>query len=169
MPGDRGFTLVELTITVGIIGVLAAIAIPKIGRLIDKANDATTKGNLGVLRSSLSIYYAENEGVYPGFIAPWSQPAGYDTLLLKTLVPRYIDKIPRATPSGGKHRASSRVLHVWNLAVNPEDPANDVGDGWIYDANRWDALKPAEVRGLWGTIRVLCTHTDSRGRLWQDQ
>src|SRR3982751_371983 len=61
----RGFTLIELMIVVAIIGILAAIAIPKFSQLITKGNEANTKGNLGAIRSALSIYYGDTEGAYP--------------------------------------------------------------------------------------------------------
>src|SRR5436853_5565234 len=61
----RGFTLIELMIVVAIIGILAAIAIPKFSQLITKGNEANTKGNLGAIRSALSIYYGDTEGYYP--------------------------------------------------------------------------------------------------------
>src|SRR5436309_187889 len=57
--------MVELMIVIAIIGILAAIAVPQFGKLIAKSNEGTTKGNLGALRSALSIYYADTEGQYP--------------------------------------------------------------------------------------------------------
>ena len=59
-----GFTLIELMIVVAIIGILATIAIPKFAGLIRKSSEGQTKGNLGALRSVVSIYYGENE-TYP--------------------------------------------------------------------------------------------------------
>src|SRR6516162_6609630 len=61
----RGFTLIELMIVVAIIGILAAIAIPKFADLIRKSKEGATKGNLGAVRSALSIYYGDLEGNYP--------------------------------------------------------------------------------------------------------
>src|SRR5579872_2102361 len=60
-----GFTLIELMIVVAIIGILAAIAIPKFAELIRKSGEGASKGNLGSIRSSLSIYYGDMEGQYP--------------------------------------------------------------------------------------------------------
>src|SRR5579864_1555923 len=61
----KGFTLIELMIVVAIIGILAAIAIPQFANLVAKSQEGATKGNLGTLRSALSIYYGDMEGWYP--------------------------------------------------------------------------------------------------------
>jgi len=61
----KGFTLIELMIVVAIIGILAAIAVPKFADLVTKSKEASIKGSLGTVRSALSIYYSDQEGVYP--------------------------------------------------------------------------------------------------------
>src|ERR1700674_37573 len=62
---SRAFTLIELMIVVAIIGILAAIAIPKFASLIRKSSEGATKGQLGSIRSALSIYYGDMEGQFP--------------------------------------------------------------------------------------------------------
>lgn len=59
----KGFTLIELMIVVAIIGILAAVAIPKFADLVTKSKEAGVKGNIGSVRSAISIYYGDNEGV----------------------------------------------------------------------------------------------------------
>lgn len=50
---------------VAIIGILSSVALPKFANMVRKSREAQTKGNLGALRSALTIYYSENEGHYP--------------------------------------------------------------------------------------------------------
>jgi prepilin-type N-terminal cleavage/methylation domain-containing protein len=166
MGSQSGFTLIELMIVVSIVSVLAGIAIPKMSNLMSTAKEAKTKGNLGVLRSALTLYYSETEGRFPGFPAPFSHPAGYGNLLQDTLVPRYLDKIPDASTS--RHKSSNAVYQVWNLSGDQDnEPVS--GYGWTYDANPFDEIKPVGYKGTWGTIRVLCSHPDSKGKEWSVQ
>ncbi len=51
----RGFTLIELMLMAAIIGLLVAIAIPKFANLIQKAKEAVLKGQVGAIRSALTI------------------------------------------------------------------------------------------------------------------
>jgi|SRR5688572_18268647 len=56
----RGFTLIELLIVVVIIGILAAIAIPKFQSTKGKANAATLKSDLRNLATAQEAYFYEN-------------------------------------------------------------------------------------------------------------
>lgn len=56
----KGFTLIELLIVVVIIGILAAIAIPKFSQTREKAYVAAMKSDLKNLASQQEIYYADH-------------------------------------------------------------------------------------------------------------
>jgi len=56
---EQGFTLIELVIAIVIIGILAAIAVPKFIDLSDEATTAAKKGMSGAVKSSHSIAIAD--------------------------------------------------------------------------------------------------------------
>lgn len=64
--GSRGFTLLELMITVAIVGILAAIALPSYFDFVmrSKIIDGTTK--LSDMRSKMEKYFADNRSYLNG-------------------------------------------------------------------------------------------------------
>ena len=56
---QRGFTLIEIIMVIVLLGIIAAIAIPKYIDLREEAADATASGIVGAIVSSASIGYAD--------------------------------------------------------------------------------------------------------------
>lgn len=81
LSNNRGFTLVELVIIIVILGILAAVAIPKYQSLTVEAKESAARSSLGGIRSGITIYYA-NAAVKTG-TATWPPS---DSLRLKGVV-----------------------------------------------------------------------------------
>lgn len=60
MSNRKGFTLIELLIVVVIIGILAAIAIPKFAATKDKAKLASVQTDLRNIITAQEAYFADN-------------------------------------------------------------------------------------------------------------
>lgn len=83
---ERGFTLIELVIIIVVLGILAAVAIPRYQDMSAQAKESSARGSLGNIRSAITIYYA-NQAVTTG-TATWPtlvQLQTYGTVLATTM------------------------------------------------------------------------------------
>ncbi len=62
---EEGFTLIELLVVIAVLGILAAIAVPRLTGVNEKAIQAEATSFLGTVKSSLEMYYIENTNSYP--------------------------------------------------------------------------------------------------------
>lgn len=90
---QKGFTLIELVIIIVVLGILAAVAIPKYQNITAEANQAATRSSLGGLRSGITIFYA-NAAVTTG-TATW--PLLSDVETIGTVMEQVIPKNPYQT------------------------------------------------------------------------
>ena len=112
MRKHKGFTLIELVVVVMILGILAAVAAPKLLGTSSSATDNGLKETLGVVRDAIERYTAENGG---------SLPPGTDLAL--ELKP-YLRVFPKCPLAGG----NSDVKVVATAA-----PAAGTGtESWLY-------------------------------------
>lgn len=64
MVTRRGFTLIELLVVLAIIATLLAIAVPRYYGSVKRAEEATLKQNLTLMRDAIDKHYADT-GRYP--------------------------------------------------------------------------------------------------------
>ena len=121
----KGFTLIELMIVVAIIGILAAIAIPRFAQMLEKSREGSTKGNLGSIKSAASIYYGDTQGIWPSTLNTLSV-YGFS---------RYLDNISPVKVTGafvtGAKSPSGALVTMTTMSSVPTGS----GTGWMYDSN----------------------------------
>jgi prepilin-type N-terminal cleavage/methylation domain-containing protein len=151
-----GFTLIELMLVASIVGLLAAIAVPKFANLIVKAKEAAVLGKLGAFRSTISIYYSDNEGRFPGN----SLIAGFGANFI--LAPKYMDgPITISLPTVPIHKSGNYVTS-W---VDP-DYSSVLGFKSYGQILSGSDDYPWAYNYATGHLTVHCTHTSSRGLVW---
>ena len=129
----KGLTIVEVLVMIAVIGVVAAITIPKFRTMVYQSREGRTRAHLGDLRGALAIYYSDNFGLFP------SDEGTPETRLSSALVPRYLKQIPAV-----------ELPHLHARELNTvQDRLDDTGD-WFYTA-------------LDGFVSVNCTHVDTKG------
>ena len=133
----KGFTAVEILVTIVLFAVLLGVTVPKFISLVHKAREGSTKHELVHLRSAIAAYYGEHQGVYP-------------TDDLSSLVPNYIEEIPTVQVPG--YAPSAHVS-----AGNYETAFTKTG-GWAY------VNDPTDPR--FGDVFVNTDREDSYGKAW---
>lgn len=134
MLNRKGFTLIELLIVVVIIGILAAIAIPKFASTKEKAYLASMKSDLRNLATAQEAYLADVNppayftwtGTTPGYT-----PAGYATPVYSpsTGVTVTVTAIPGGWSATATHlQAPGRTCAIFAGLAAPVAPATVEGE-----------------------------------------
>ena len=64
LKNKKGFTLIELIVVIAVLGMIAAIAVPKFTGVVDKTAAQADASSIKVLEGAVDRFYAE-KGVYP--------------------------------------------------------------------------------------------------------
>jgi general secretion pathway protein G len=112
------FSLIELVVVVLIIGILAAVAAPRMFNTAGDARDGATKTSLGVIRDSIELYRSQN-GSYP--------PAATITTALKPFINGQFPKV-QTTSVPAVNQNSTVAANSGNPITTPSGAA-----GWAYN------------------------------------
>jgi len=148
MKRQKGFTLIELVMVIVILGILAAVAIPKYVDMQDEAKAAAAKGVIGSIRSAISIQYAKNalagNAVFPS-IAELTA-TGATSIFVEAQMPESPVDV-----SGNKNTVTAGTSPI-------DDTDCDETSAYVYDANT------GEIR--FNVKSTNANGTDLNGKAW---
>lgn len=165
----RGFSLVELVVVVIIMGMIASMAIPRMGRGAIGANEAAVTGDLNIIRKALLWYATEHRENFPGpdADAVVNQLTRFSDLGGATSPTRtgtftfgpYLLRIPPC-PIG--HFPDSNKIAI-DAANSPplDQPAS--GAGWIYNPNTGEFYPNATAAQLGELLPNLASAVELGG------
>jgi len=117
-----GFTLVELVVVVMVLGIVAAIAAPRLLSTADSALENSARQSLGVVRDAIDKFAAENDAL-PG-------ADGSDATLKSDLLPYLRGSFPRCPIGEAQNDAVRMQAGTGSIASGIGGTAST--HGWAY-------------------------------------
>lgn len=136
---QRGFTLIEIMVVVVIMGILAALVVPKLMGRTDDARIQAARQDIGTLMQALKLYRLDNQryptteqGLQALVSKPTSGPAanGWKS-------GGYIDKLPK-DPWGHPYQFLSPGIHGEVDVFSYGADGQPGGEGSDADIGSWD-------------------------------
>ena len=137
--GLRGFTLIEVLVVIAILGILAAIVVPRIMDRPDEAKRVAAKADIAAIAQVLKLYRLDN-GIYPttdqGLGALVQRPAT-NPVPANWKQGGYLDRLPKDPWGGDYQYLSPGVRGEIDLFSLGADRARG-GEGNNADIGNWD-------------------------------
>lgn len=138
-PATRGFTLIEIMVVVVILGILAAIVVPKVMDRPDSARITKAKQDIRAMESALNLYKLDNfshPSTDQGLEALVRKPSG-NPEARNWKQGGYIDRLPR-DPWGNEYQyMNPGVRGEFDLFSLGAD-GRPGGDGMNADIGNWN-------------------------------
>lgn len=121
---NSGFSLVELAIVMGIIGLLAVVATPSIGAMLDRANSARCASNLRNIGVAVQQYISDNDYRFPPIETDPPSLGNEGRTALETLEPYGITKAVLTCPADEVNHVKFGSSYHFSPVVQDELASN---------------------------------------------
>lgn len=151
-PKTKGFTLIELIVVIGIIGLLASVVTASLGKSRSKAEVAKVLSDYRAVSNAIELYRQSNNNTYPGTEAV---PLATSDLV-ENYLSSYLQQKPTVSPLVVEGQISGSDVYYY---LNPVDPGgrywcgNDTTNMQDY-VLYFEPTTDAEDSGLFETLRV---------------
>lgn len=155
--GQGGFTLIEILIVVVLLGILAAIAVPKLSNATTEAKENMLRENVRVLKAQIGTYRAQHWDIPPGY------PDGDMTVVPTS--DAFVAQLTQYTDEYGSVNATKTATFKYGpyMREMPENPINkldtvevlgagaafpaaDDSHGWVFSPS--EMILQADVVGV---------------------
>ena len=121
LKSSKGFTLIEIIAVFVILGILAAVAVPKYIDMQGEAKKAAAKGQVAEIKSTLNLAYAK------AFLAAGAKPTSIDTVITEAGITKTMGTAP----------------DVWGVKVEKSGTAAKI------TVSTYNSLTGYEATGTW--------------------
>jgi type IV pilus assembly protein PilE len=134
MPANRGFTLIELMITVAIVAILAAVALPSYSAYVMRANVTDAAKGLSEMRLKMEQYFQDQRTYVGACVAGTSAPLPKNTSNFTFSCGGVNANAYTVTATG----VGSMAGFVYTIdQANTQTTTAPVASGWPSCATRW--------------------------------
>ena len=120
---DEAFTLVEVLVVISVIGILAALLLPVLGKAKERGRATACLSNLRQLGIGLQLYVQDNENRLPVmYDAPFPTNIASTNLTVEAvLVPYVVSSNLFRCPSDKELFERTKSSYSWNVLVNGQN------------------------------------------------
>jgi prepilin-type N-terminal cleavage/methylation domain-containing protein len=165
-----GFTLIELIMVIVILGILSAIAIPRLFDFSGDAKKAATLGILGAVRTGIALYFSKNALPPPtGGNRPWwpvltmmqSSDSGPGTVMETKMSDN-----PFSAAGSTTNRNNVIEINMTAAAVRSDSSSTANTGAWAYDQSGEGTSAtgiPYDQPGQGSDLGLFYAHTSTQG------